>query len=153
MGALCGYCEGSFRRDSSICPDAHRVAERFPEGEQHNKPEPRRAYCSVHTREPTARAHLVTSCVYGIFFVSRQRCWDSFHPRVLIVQTVAPCVRNVVALHGSRRLKWVSASSAHKPCEQRQQQQHQQQQGVCAQACPFFCGVFSRRTLAVGLHD
>ena len=42
-----------------------------------------------------------------VFFslVSRQRCLDSFHPRVLIVKTVAPCASNVVALHGSRRLK------------------------------------------------
>ena len=40
-----------------------------------------------------------------VFFVPRQRCLDSFHPRVLIVKTVAPCVSNVVALHGSHRLK------------------------------------------------
>ena len=33
--------------------------------------------------------------------MSRQRCLDSFHLRVLIVKTVARCV----ALHGSRRLK------------------------------------------------
>ena len=48
-------------------------------------------------------------------------CQDSvsFHPRVLIVKTVALCVSNVVALHGSRRLKRVSASSAHKPYKQR----------------------------------
>ena len=37
--------------------------------------------------------------------MSRQRCSDSFHPRVLIVKTVATCASNVVALHGSRRLK------------------------------------------------
>ena len=37
--------------------------------------------------------------------MSRQLCLDSFHPRVLIVKTVAPCASNVVALHGSRRLK------------------------------------------------
>ena len=37
----------------------------------------------VHTREPVARAHLITSCVCGIFLVSRQRCLDSFHPRVV----------------------------------------------------------------------
>ena len=40
-----------------------------------------------------------------VFFVPRQRCLDSFHPRVLIVKTAATCVSNVVALHGSRRLK------------------------------------------------
>ena len=66
------------------------------------EPKPRRACCSC---EPVARAHLLTSFVYGIcFFVSRQRCLDSFHPRVLIVKTVALCVSNVVALHASRRL-------------------------------------------------
>ena len=31
-------------------------------------------------------SHLVVTC----FFLSRQRCLDSFHPRVLIVKTVAP---------------------------------------------------------------
>ena len=51
--------------------------------------------------------------------MSRQRCLDSFHPRVLIVKAVSPCVTHVVALHGSRRLKRVSASIAHKPYKQR----------------------------------
>ena len=37
--------------------------------------------------------------------MSRQHCLDNFHPRVLIVKTVAPCASNVVALHRSRRLK------------------------------------------------
>ena len=55
-----------------------------------------------------------------VFLVSRQRCLDSFHPRVLIVKTVVPCMSNVVALHVSRRLKRVSASSAHKPYKQQQ---------------------------------
>ena len=65
----------------------------------------RGAHTVEYTREPVAPAHLITSCVYGIFPVSRQHCLDSVHPRVLIVKTVAPCASNVVALHGSRRLK------------------------------------------------
>ena len=36
VGALCGHCEGSFRRVSSNCPDAHPVPERFSKGQQHN---------------------------------------------------------------------------------------------------------------------
>ena len=36
VGAWYGYCEGSFRRVSSNCPDAHPVPERFPEGQQHH---------------------------------------------------------------------------------------------------------------------
>ena len=35
-GALCGYCEGFFRRASSNCPHAHPVPERFSEGRQHD---------------------------------------------------------------------------------------------------------------------
>ena len=39
---------------------------------------------------------------------------------------MVPCASNVVALHGSRRLKSVSASSAHKPYKQQEQQEQQE---------------------------
>ena len=52
-----------------------------------------------------------------MFFLSRQRCLDSFHPRVLIVRTVAP-EQAALIIHGSRRLKNCKHSAAHRrsPC-------------------------------------
>ena len=45
VGALCGYCEGSFRRVSSICPDLTLYLSVSQRSTNTTEPEPRRA-CS-----------------------------------------------------------------------------------------------------------
>ena len=64
------------------------VPERFPGGQQPYS-EPRRARWWIRTRESVARAHPVTSRCNVFLLLSRHRCLDSFHPRVLIVRTAA----------------------------------------------------------------
>ena len=68
------------------CVDIHIAGSSICVRNNHNTS--RRAYCgSLH--ESVARTHPITSCVQP-FFCDKQRCLDSFHPRVLIVRTVAP---------------------------------------------------------------
>ena len=46
-----------------------------------------------------------------MFFVSKQHCLDSVHPRLLTVRTVAP-EQAALIIHGSRRLKNCKHSAA-----------------------------------------
>ena len=75
--------------------EAHPVSERFPEGQQHIRPP------GVYPLKNLSRTRIHPVLM---FFMSRQRCLDSFHPRVLIVRNVV-LEQVALILLGSRRLK------------------------------------------------